>query len=91
MKPGFGDDLPLIGGGAFLGSTVFKHYAHGFQVGRGEPDCGPGVGPAPALAARPIYLTDALDSFFECRSKFFLRSEIRRSIRALARSPAPLA
>jgi hypothetical protein len=48
MKPGFGDDLPLIGGGAFLGRTVFKHYAHGFLVGRGEPDCGPGVGPAPA-------------------------------------------
>jgi hypothetical protein len=33
MKPGFGDDLPLIGGGAFLKRTVFKHYAHGFLVG----------------------------------------------------------
>jgi hypothetical protein len=43
MKAGFGDDLPLIGGGAFLGRTVFKHYAHGFLVGRGEPDCGPGA------------------------------------------------
>ena len=48
MKPGFGYDLPLIAGGAFLRRTVFKHYAHGFLVGRGEPDCGPGVGPAPA-------------------------------------------
>jgi hypothetical protein len=58
MKAGFGDDLPPIGGGAFLGRAVFKHYAHGFLVGRGEPDCGPGVGPVRRMK-RPLRIASA--------------------------------